>query len=147
MLALFIVYVSSLSACIGPPARGGTFDDCFIGQDCVIDGKLSLYAGQPPAWVALLEVGGQCGKLALPDSFFEDEKQRQYWNGVRITVTGRTFLQPRFDESEGVATLWYTEGGRKLALGMCDGGIGIYVDSMRSRQGRVWSSDLSTPVE
>lgn len=56
----------------------------------------------------------------------------------KMTVSGRAFELPSFDESNGTITLWYTEQDRKLARGMCDSGLGIYLDTMRSQSGATW---------
>lgn len=134
-MLIFGFLICGLSACVSSPSRSDGFDVCTAGQECTAEGVLSLHAGQPPAWVALLEVDDKCAKLALPDEFYRD---RQQWDGKKVTVTGRAFVQPSFDESNGMVTLWYTERDRKLALGMCDHGIGIYVESMRSSSGTEW---------
>lgn len=137
VLTIVAVVACGLSACAAPQSRNQSniFDACIAGKECTAEGTLSLHAGQPPAWVALLEAGDACAKLALPDDFYSD---RQAWDGKKITVSGRAFEQPGFDESQGIVTLWYTELDRKLALGMCDHGIGIYVESMRSSTGKEW---------
>lgn len=107
---------------------------CAAGTQCEMEGELQLHAGEP-AWAAVLESGGKCAKLALPDSFYADAGQ---WRGEKVNVSGRAFQQPDFDQSGDAVPLWYTEQDRKLALGMCDDGIGIYVESMRSRTGKAW---------
>jgi hypothetical protein len=99
-------------------------------------GRLTLHSGEPVA-AALLEFDGQCAKLALPDGFYSHLQQ---WDGQLVTLSGRAFKQPTFDESDGQLTLWYSELDRKLPLGMCDQGLGIYVDSMKSASGEMWPS-------
>lgn len=136
LIASFFI-AQCLFGCANSQSRdqAGNFDACVVGKECTVQGRLSLHAGQPPAWVALLEAGDECAKLALPDDFYRDKKK---WDGKEITVTGHAFEQPGFDESKGILTLWYTEKDRKLALGMCDSGPGIYVESMRSGTGQEW---------
>lgn len=138
---LTLVYAVSLVAgCAALSPREGGFDACLPGRECTVEGRLSLHAGQPPAWIAHLESGDQCAKLALPDEFYEDEEQRKSWSGIRVVATGRAIAQPRFDESDGTATLWYEEGDRKIAMGMCDHGAVIYVEVMRASSGMTWTS-------
>lgn len=56
-------------------------------------------------------------------------------------MTGRAFAQPSFSEKDGELTLWYTEGDRKNATGVCDGGIGIYIYALRTEDGMSWLSN------
>ena len=139
LLILTIVTAGSMSACAMLPRRVdvASIEACRAGTSCVVSGELRLHQGQP-AWAALVVAGDKCAKLALPDDFYVTAKQ---WNGAAVEVTGQAFQQPDFDESTGMIMLWYTERSRKLSLGMCDSGVGIYVDSMRSRSGRSWSSE------
>lgn len=136
LLILAFVVAQSLPGCTSPLHRNEKhhFDTCVAGQECTVRGRLVLHAGQP-AWAALLVAGNDCAKLALPDSFYIDADK---WGESEVVVTGRAFKQPSFDESDGTVTLWYTEKERKLAMGMCDDGIGVYVESMRSSAGRSW---------
>ncbi|WAC64026.1 hypothetical protein OVA13_04385 [Pseudoxanthomonas sp. SL93] len=99
-----------------------------------MEGELQLHAGEP-AWVAVLQSGNKCAKLALPDSFYSDAEQ---WRGKKVSVSGRAFQQPSFEQSGDAVPFWYTEKDRKLALGVCDDGIGLYVESMRSQAGKAW---------
>lgn len=126
------------SACASYAPRAGNMDTCVTGLNCTIKGLLSLHAGQPPAWIAHVKAGDLCAKLALPNDFYDGDVTRKRWNGAYVVATGRAVLQPKFDESDGVATLWYEEGGRMVGMGMCDQGIVIYVESMRSESGMIW---------
>jgi len=141
-LLIVIVFALGLSGCAISPNRGdaASIDSCQSGSFCTVTGKLRLHQGQP-AWAALVVSGDSCAKLALPDDFYAAAAQ---WNGAVVEVTGQAFAQPGFDDGD-LITLWYTERGRKLSMGMCDGGVGIYVESMHSRRGRSWPSDLSAP--
>ncbi len=108
-----------------------------------MEGKLQLYAGEP-AWAAVLGSGDRCAKLALPDGFYADAKQR---NGQRVRVLGHAFEQPAFDESNEMTVLWYTEQDRKLARGICDHGTGVYVESMRLKSGREWAAPTGNETQ
>lgn len=142
LLILAFVVAGSISACstLTRPIDAASIEACRAGMSCVVSGQLRLHQGQP-AWAALVVAGDKCAKLALPDDFYAAAKQ---WNGSVVEVTGQAFEQPDFDESTGLVMLWYTERDRKLSLGMCDGGVGIYVDSMRSRSGRAWPTEGRT---
>lgn len=148
LLILVLVASCSMWACstLTLPIDATSIEACRAGTTCVVSGELRLHQGAP-AWAALVVAGNQCAKLALPDDFYAAAKQ---WNGSVVKVTGQAFEQPDFDQSTGLIMLWYTERDRKLSLGMCDGGVGIYVDSMRSRSGRAWPSkgtgSVSLPV-
>lgn len=143
MLCRLLAYafgLCSVSACATSSPRDGGLASCVPGGECVVAGRLTFHAGQPPAWVAHLEVGDKCAKLALPDEFFENEDQRRRWNGTEVVATGGAFAQPMFDETDGSVTLWYEEGDRKIAMGMCDHGTVIFVEKMRSSSGMTWIS-------
>jgi hypothetical protein len=135
LIAFLIICFTFVETHAGQSAGKNQFASCVPGEPCTIKGKLNLQPGQPPAWAALAKIKGECAKLALPDEFYRDAK---LWNGQIVEVTGRAFQQPSFEDKDGTATLWYTEGDRKLATWACDGSIGIYVDTMRSRSGRTW---------
>ena len=74
-------------------------------------------------------------KLALPENFNYEAKS---WDSRKVAVSGQMLQQMSFDDSEGV-TLWYAEKDRKIAMGMCDQGRVIYVDTISSK-GREWPS-------
>lgn len=133
LITIFTPMVASLG-CVHD-LRSEQFDTCVFGSECVLEGKLSLNPGAP-AWAALLEAGDQCAKLALPDSFYADANK---WDGKKVMVRGRAFRQPGM-AVEGGVLFWYKEKERKLAFGMCDGGIGVYVESIRSSSGELWSA-------
>ena len=135
---LILIYAGGLglAACHHASRREIAFDTCVAGQVCTLSGRLELHAGQP-AWAALLISGKTCAKLALSDDFYDEAR---HWDQSEVSVTGRAFKQPAADESSGMITLWYTEKERKLAMGMCDGGIGVYVNTIRGRSGRSWPS-------
>lgn len=121
-------------------------EGCIDNKECSVAGVLSFYPAQPPSWIALLEEDNRCVKLAFPDYFFDDDRLRRRWGRGHVTVVGEAFRQPEFDEADGTATLWYTENDRKVGLGMCDGGLGIFVDYMYSDDGDTWSAEDIAPA-
>lgn len=131
---ILFLAVLVLAGCVHSIERGG-FDACVAGGTCTLGGKLELFPGEP-AGAAILSDGGVCAKLALPDGFYADPLRKQ-WNGKVVKVEGRTFTQPNTETELGVLS-WYAEKDRKLATGMCDHGLGIYVDTLRSTSGGVW---------
>lgn len=132
LLVFILSSVCWVTACVHQPSSEA-FSACVAGTQCTLKGKLNLQSGAP-AWAALLEAGDSCAKLALPDDFYSDASK---WNGKRVEVSGRAFRQPSTDTDDGFIT-WYTEKERKLAVGVCDGGMGIYVESIKSRSGQRW---------
>jgi hypothetical protein len=118
----------------GGIARGG-FDACSAGATCTLGGKLQLFPGEP-AGAAILADNGRCAKLALPDAFYT-APLRQQWHNKVVEVQGRAFAQPNTETDLGVLS-WFSEKDRKLATGMCDQGLGIYVDTLRSASGQAW---------
>lgn len=91
LLILWVVVAQGLIACSSSPHReqGHAFDACVPGQQCAVEGKLSLHAGQP-AWASLLVVDSECAKLALPDSFYTGSSAER-WDKSKVLVTGRAF--------------------------------------------------------
>lgn len=115
-------------------ARDG-FDSCEAGNTCTLGGNLQLFPGEP-AGAAILTHNGRCAKLALPDAFYTDPLRKQ-WNNQVVEVHGRAFAQPNTETDLGVLS-WFSEKDRKLATGMCDHGLGVYVYALRSTSGRTW---------
>lgn len=126
LLAL-IVFVFVVSACAARHLSD-SFHACAAGERCMLRGTLELYQGAQ-AWAALLISGDGCAKLALPEDFYEHYDKCDM---VDVEVIGKGFVQPSFAPA-GQIVLWYTEQGRKVARGMCDGGIGVFVWSIRSK--------------
>lgn len=117
-------------------AHSGSTDPvslCEAGNPCELTGKLTLHEGEP-ATAAILDVAGTCAKLALPDGFQEALRTSI---GKKVSVQGRAFAQPSFSDADGVV-LWYSEQGRKLPLGICDHGIGVFVDTVSLPSGETW---------
>jgi hypothetical protein len=108
---------------------------CKAGSLCTLHGKLVLLPGAP-AGAAIVDIGDECVKLALPDEFYA-EPVRSQWNGRKVTVEGFAFAQPD-SNIDGDLLTWYSEKDRRLAIGACDNGLGIYVDRMRAKAGRTW---------
>ncbi|MCD9032201.1 hypothetical protein LDO32_10750 [Luteimonas sp. Y-2-2-4F] len=106
---------------------------CEAGQPCALTGRLALHEGEPVA-AAVLNVGGTCAKLALPDGFLDALRQ---WNGQVVSIQGRAFLQPSFEDTDDVV-LWYAEQGRRVPLGVCDQGIGVFVNTVALPSGETW---------
>lgn len=99
-------------------------------------GTLELFPGEP-AGAAILSYRGHCVKLALPDAFYADPLRRQ-WHNKAVFLEGRGFAQPNTEPEMGVLS-WYSERDRKLATGMCDHGLGLYVNILRSSSGQTWT--------
>lgn len=110
-------------------------EPCRAGSHCTLQGKLALLPGAP-AGAAVVDLGDECVKLALPDEFYVDPIRSQ-WNGRTVTVDGSAFAQPD-SNVDGDLLTWYSEKDRRLAIGACDNGLGIYVDRMRTQAGRTW---------
>ncbi|MDH5821557.1 hypothetical protein QFW77_00920 [Luteimonas sp. RD2P54] len=116
----------------------GSASLCEAGQSCALTGRLALHEGEP-ATAAVLDVDGTCAKLALPDGF---KDALRTWNGQTVSVQGRAFVQPSF-EVAGEVVLWYAEQGRQVPLGVCDHGIGVFVDTVSLPSGEVWPASPS----
>jgi len=123
-----------LAGCKHVIERNG-FGACEVGSTCMLEGKLELFQGEP-AGAAVLSDGSQCVKLALPGEFYTDPLRKR-WHKRTIRVEGRSFAQPNTETDVGVLG-WYAEKDRSLATGICDQGLGIYVDRMQSSSGEEW---------
>lgn len=133
--ALLIACLQS-TACAHDASTKQQAQPCHATGECEVQGRLTLLPVTGQAWVAVVDSRNGCVKLALPDTFFADAKA---WNGQEVSVSGSTFQQPGFDESQGMLSIWYTERDRRVGLGRCDGGPGIYVATMRMASGaRHW---------
>ncbi|WP_155953111.1 hypothetical protein [Pseudoxanthomonas suwonensis] len=130
----FLPITLLLAGCAHGAERGG-FDACVVGSTCTLGGKLELFPGEP-AGAAVLSQGTQCAKLALPDGFYTDPLRKR-WHKQAVRVEGRAFGQPSTETDMGVLS-WYAEEDRKLATGICDQGVGIYVDTLQSASGEAW---------
>lgn len=133
-LLTLLAAVLLLVGCAHGIERGG-FEACAAGATCKLGGKLQLFPGEP-AGAAILSDGDHCAKMALPDAFYADPL-RERWHNKAVVVEGRAFAQPNTQTDLGVLS-WYAEKDRKLATGMCDQGLGIYVDTLRSASGLTW---------
>lgn len=134
MLKIILLAILSMPSCSSINEHDDELMSCEIGKTCNISGVLNLRQGEP-AWASLLESERSCTKLALPDDFYTNSRD---WQGLEVIVIGIAFKQPTFDETNGDIVLWYKEKDRKLAVGMCDSGIGIYVTSIKSLSGKTW---------
>ncbi len=111
-----------LGACA---ALGGVdwAEACQPGSHCEFHGKLTFFPGDPVPTV-LVERGKTCVKLALSD---DDSRNLSAWDGKHVFVSGIAFNQ-FYDP--GLAMLWYSFRDRKLGVGVCDYGDGLYVESI-----------------
>ena len=130
--AALLLACMQLAACAHDVVTQRQAEACQAAGECTVQGRLALVPVTGQAWVAVVDSSVGCVKLALADTFFADART---WNGKEVSVTGNTFQQPGFDESQGVLSLWYTEQDRRVGLGRCDGGPGLYVTSMRMASG------------
>jgi hypothetical protein len=122
---LLIILILLPAACSSTPvADKSSRQHCKPGESCTVTGRLQLFQGEP-AWASIVETEGTCVKLALPDDFYANAAS---WRSKTVTVIGRAFLQP---STEG-ALSWYAEGDRRLAAGICDHGLGLYVQTLSS---------------
>lgn len=124
----------SLAGCTHGIERGG-LGSCTAESACKLEGRLHLIPGEP-AGAAFVSSGTHCFKLALPDAFYSDPLHKQ-WNEQMVTVEGAAFSQPSAETEMGVLS-WYAERDRKLATGICDHGLGIYVEHLHSESGNTW---------
>jgi hypothetical protein len=94
---------------------------CEIGGSCAREGVLTIHRGVP-ASVGVLESGGSCLALALPEKSYA---QYARWNGATIRATGRIFSQAA---AQNVTS--YKLEDRWVAAGVCETGRILYVDRL-----------------
>jgi hypothetical protein len=119
------------------PAHPISPQACEPENHCTLTGRIALLPGAP-AGAAILSVGSQCARLALPDEFFVDPL-RERWNDRVVTVEGRAFQQPGASD-DSIILMWYLEKDRRLSTGVCDDGPGVYVETMSAGSRMFWPS-------
>lgn len=93
--------------------------ECKVDEQCILSGRLILHRGVP-ANAAVLEQGDNCLPLALDASIFSNFNA---WNRRYVRVEGGGYSPP---DIEGL--MWYEFRGRKMAKGVCDRPVTIFVD-------------------
>lgn len=111
----------ALCACAAPVRP-----TCNPGATCDLRGHLTILPGQP-AWVAVLQSGPSCYKLALPSEFY---RHVESWNGKEVSVVGEGF-----DQFADDSTIWVEHRGRRMSMGVCDHGTAIYVTRLSGPAG------------
>ena len=129
-----IVVTLSLAGCTHGIDRG-VLSSCAAESVCKLEGRLLLIPGEP-AGAAIVSSGNHCFKLALPDAFYSDPLHKR-WSEQMVTVEGSAFSQPSAETEVGLLS-WYAERDRRLATGICDHGLGIYVEHLHSASGNTW---------
>jgi hypothetical protein len=132
--AILVMLVQGCAARTAP-THPISLQACEPENHCTLTGKLTLLSGAP-AGAAILSVGSQCAKLALPDEFFVDPL-RERWHGRVVTVEGRAFQQPDASDNS-IILMWYSEKDRRLSTGVCDDGPGVYVETMSAGSQMFW---------
>lgn len=111
-----------LGACAGFSSNSQAVK-CEAGLQCEFHGKLSVFHGEP-ASVVTVDSSQVCVKLALPENYAQN---LDAWNGKDVSVYGVAFDQ---FHDPSTAMTWFSYKGRKVGMGVCDHGLGIYVESM-----------------
>ena len=92
--------------------------DCSVGSECTVHGELQIYRGLPTS-TGVIRLKTDCWLLALPmDVWFKYDR----WNKKKVTVTGEAFSNLAASD-----VIWFEVRDRRVAVGICDSPIVIYV--------------------
>jgi len=92
--------------------------DCSVGSECTVQGELQIYRGLPTS-TGVIRLKTDCWLLALPmDVWFKYDR----WNKKKVTVTGEAFSNLAASD-----VIWFEVRDRRVAVGICDSPIVIYV--------------------
>lgn len=131
LLGFFLLAaVTLLGACVAFDVadREGS---CQPGLQCEFHGELHVFPGEPVSTV-IVQSRNICVKLALSDDYYG---KLSVWDRREVLVRGVAFDQ-FYDP--GLGMTWYRYKDRKLGVGICDYGYGIYVDSIDVDKERRW---------
>ena len=92
--------------------------DCSVGSECTVQGELQIYRSLPTS-TGVLRLKTDCWLLALPmDVWLKYDE----WNKTKVIVTGEAFSNLAASD-----VIWFTVRDRRVAVGICDSPIVIYV--------------------
>lgn len=122
-VCLIVVFLFSLACTHQQVGTENTsLEDCDVGNQCSLQGKLTLYSNNYGS-LGVLDIRENCVALSLPEHIHRDSRN---WTDRRVSVTGLVHSQPIGD---GVIS--YQLESRNVLSGMCEKGKIIYVTEIR----------------
>ena len=117
--AVVVFVIGVLLSTWGYPANvTDASTDCSVGSECTVQGELQIYRGLPTS-TGVIRLKTDCWLLALPmDVWFKYDR----WNKKKVTVTGEAFSNLAASD-----VIWFEVRDRRVAVGICDSPIVIYV--------------------
>jgi hypothetical protein len=113
------VLLSTLSY---PATMTGASTDCSVGSECTVQGELQIYRRLPTS-TGVIRLETDCWLLALPMGVWLKYDE---WNKKKVIVTGEAFSNLAASD-----VIWFTVRDRRVAVGICDSPIVIYVKSIK----------------
>ena len=96
--------------------------DCSVGGECTVQGELQIYRGLPTS-TGVVRLNTDCWLLALPmDVWLKYDS----WNKKHVIVTGEAFSNLAASD-----VIWFGVRDRRVAVGICDSPIVIYVNTIK----------------
>jgi hypothetical protein len=106
----------------GYPANlTGASTDCSVGSECTVQGELQIYRRLPTS-TGVIRIETDCWLLALPMDVWVNYSS---WNQKKVIVTGEAFSNLAASD-----VIWFEVRDRRVAVGICDSPIVIYVKSI-----------------
>ena len=96
--------------------------DCSVGSECTVQGELQIYRGLPTA-TGVIRLKTDCWLLALPMDVWLKYNE---WNKKKVIVTGEAFSNLAASD-----VIWFEVRDRRVAVGICDSPIVIYVKRIK----------------
>jgi len=100
----------------------GTSTDCSVGSECTVQGELQIYRRLPTS-TGVIRVETDCWLLALPMDVWVNYST---WNKKKVIVTGEAFSNLAASD-----VIWFEVRDRRVAVGICDSPIVIYVKRIK----------------
>ncbi len=97
--------------------------DCSVGRECTVQGELQIYRRLPTS-TGVIRLKTDCWLLALPKDVWLNYDR---WNGKKVIVTGEAFSNLAASD-----VIWFEVRDRRVAVGICDSPIVIYVKRIQS---------------
>jgi hypothetical protein len=96
--------------------------DCSVGSECTVQGELQIYRRLPTS-TGVIRLETDCWLLALPMDVWVNYGS---WNRKKVIVTGEAFSNLAASD-----VIWFEVRDRRVAVGICDSPIVIYVKSIK----------------
>jgi hypothetical protein len=96
--------------------------DCSVGSSCTVQGELEIYRRLPTS-TGVIRLKTDCWLLALPTDVWLKYDE---WNRKNVIVIGEAFSNLAASD-----VIWFEVRDRRVAVGICDSPLVIYVKSIK----------------